>query len=273
MQWEKKDIIDYYKRNEFGYKLWGKNMHYGYWDKKTKTLRQATKNFNSVLAQTADIKETDTVLDCGCGVGGATIFLAKTYGCRANGITICPHQIDAAYKNAKKAGVEHLVDFYEMDYLNTEFKNKSFDVVWGLESICYADCKNKFIQESHRLLKKGGRLIIADGFASKKNYRDREIAMMEKWLNGWFVNYLETPKNFKIFAKENGFKNIQYNNVTESVYLTSKIMHYASYFFIVFHILDKIFSLKSYPTDAMYHQYRALKRKLWEYGIFYAEKR
>ncbi len=272
MHWTKKDIIDYYKKNEFAYGLWGKNMHYGYWDKSTKTLRQATRKFNEVIAHTAHITEKDHVLDAGCGVGGASIYLAETFGCHVTGITICPRQVERAYTNAHKAGVSHLTAFYEMDYLNTAFKNGCFDVVWGLESICYAESKEKFVNESFRVLKNDGRLVVADGFASKKDYVGKERNMMDRWLDGWIVNYLDTPDDFKRYAENCGFKRTSYRDVTKKVFLTSRLMYYVSYLFIVLHMIDRVIKLKPYPTDALFNQYRALKKGLWEYGIFYAEK-
>ena len=272
MKWGKKDIISYYERNEFGYGLWGKNMHFGYWDKSTKTIRQATKKFNEVIVQKASINEHDRVLDAGCGVGGASVYLAKKIGCHVTGITICPRQVGSAKKNSLKEKVSHLTEFFEMDYMSTEFPENSFDVVWGLESICYAENKEKFIQEAYRILNPGGRLIIADGFASKQNYFGIEKRMMNRWLDGWIVNYLDTPDSFKLFARKAGFNNIDYKDVTENVFRTSQIMYYASFVFLIFHLIDKVYPLKSYPTDAMFHQFRALKRGLWQYGIFYAEK-
>jgi len=272
MPWTKEDIIDYYAKNELGYRLWGRNMHYGYWDESTRHLRQATQRFNEVLAETAHINENDLVLDAGCGVGGASIYLAKTFGCHVIGITICPRQVKQAYKNAKKEGVAHLTEFYEMDFQNTAFKDRHFDVVWGLESICYAESKENFIQESYRVLKDGGRFIIADGFASKEKYIGKEKKLMDRWLDGWIVNYLETPEKFEQYALETGFQGATYRDVSSNVFRTSQIMYYTSFVFFIFHLIDKIIPLKSYPTDAPHNQYKAMKKGLWQYGIFYAEK-
>ncbi len=272
MKFSKQDIIEYYKRNEFGYSLWGNNFHYGYWDETTKTNRQATENFNRVLAKQANITDKDHVLDAGCGIGGASIFLAKNYGCKVTGITICERQVKQAYAKAEKEGVAHLVTFKEMDYCNTTFEDETFDVVWGLESVCYAESKEKFVNESHRILKKGGRLIVGDGFASRKEYTEKERKQLFRWLDGWIVNSLGTPMDFKDFANALKMSNISYRNVTQNVMRSSNLMYYASLFFFVFHIIDKFFPLKDYPSDAMYNQHKALKQGLWEYGIFYAEK-
>ena len=266
------NIIEYYRRTELSYHLWGRNYHYGYWDGSTNHLLKATQKLNEVLAQTASISNNDRILDAGCGVGGSSIYLAKNFGCHVTGITICPRQIDFAYRNAKKEGVTHLTEFFEMDYLNTTFEEDLFDVVWGVESICHADGKDRFIREAHRVLKKEGRLIVADGFVSKKNYNIQEQRSMDKWVKGWAVNYLETPDNFIQFASDTGFQKNNYQDITNKVFPTAKLMYYLAFPFILFHLFDKIFPMKSYPLEAWFHQYEALKKGLWEYGIFCATK-
>jgi len=247
-------------------------MHYGYWTRDTLTLRQATRKFNEVLAEKARITSDDYVLDAGCGVGGASIYLAKRFGCRVTGITLCPRQVIMAGRNAEKEGVSHLVNFREMNYMKTAFDDKTFTVVWGLESICYAESKELFTKEVFRILKDGGRMIVADGFASRQNYEGSDKRLMQRWLDGWIVNSLNTPSDWKTFAEKAGFARSDYRNVTPNVRFTSKLMYWVSMPFILLHWLDKIKPLKPYPTDAMYNQYHAMKKGLWEYGIFYAER-
>lgn len=270
MKWTKQDIIDYYHQNELTYKLWGADFHYGYWEEGIRNQRQASLHFNKVMADTARITIDDHVLDAGCGVGGASIFLAKTIGCKVTGITITPRQAKFANQNAKKAGVNHLVDFHEMDYHSTTFSDKTFSVVWGLESICYAN-KEKFVGEANRVLKENGRLIVGDGFASKENYEGTNAKLMQRWLDGWIVNSLATPGNFAQYACQAGFNETTYRDVTPFVKKTSLLMMYASLPFLPFHLIDKVIRIQ-YPTDALWNQFFAMKKNLWEYGIFLAKK-
>ena len=55
--------------------------------------RVATKNFLDQLEITAD----DHVLDVGCGLGGASRFVAKQYGCRVTGVDLTDEYIKTFY--------------------------------------------------------------------------------------------------------------------------------------------------------------------------------
>ena len=186
-----KRIIEYYKDTENAYKdSWDLNnslaIHYGYWDEKVKSFPESLLRMNEIMIEAAEIKSTDKVLDAGCGVGGSSIFMATMLGCKVTGITLSERQVQQANENAAKKNVEDLVNFKAMDYSATDFPDASFDVVWGCESICYADDKEKFIKEAFRLLKPGGRLIVADGFVSE--FTNNENPIIRQWADGWQVN-------------------------------------------------------------------------------------
>jgi tocopherol O-methyltransferase len=166
-----KNIVEYYNTTEHSYKdAWDLNnslaIHYGYWDEKVKSFPGSLLRMNEVMIEAAEIKPTDKVLDAGCGVGGSSIFMANKIGCNVTGISLSEKQIAQAIINAEKKNVADKVHFFKMDYCRTGFPDASFDIVWGCESICYADDKELFIKEAYRLLKSGGRLVIADGFVS-----------------------------------------------------------------------------------------------------------
>ena len=281
MKSNNEQIIKYYDSCEIDFKLlWHLNknyaFHYGYWDEKVKNFDQALLRTNEIIIEIAKIKKTDKVLDAGCGIGGTSIFIARKIGCKVEGITICQNQVDKAKKLAKKLNVSSLVNFSNQDYMNTKFKSNSFDVIFALESACHSD-KEKFLREAYRLLKKGGRLVVADFFNSKSNFSDKEKKLMNKWLNGWAVDSLETPLFFKTKSKNIGFKNIKYEKINDNIMNSSKRMYLASFpGFIVTYICNFLGIRNKSQTKnvtAAYSQYKALKENLWEYGIFYAEKK
>ncbi len=92
------EIVAYYDQCEVDFALVRQlkthhNMHYGYWEKGTRRMRQAMNLMNRKLAELAKISPVDKVLDAGCGVGGSAIYLAKNIGCRVHGITLSEKQV------------------------------------------------------------------------------------------------------------------------------------------------------------------------------------
>lgn len=277
----KEQIVNYYDSAEIDYKLiWNLReslaLHFGYWDDKVKNFQQALARENEILAEIAHIKSSDVVLDAGCGVGGSSIFLAKKFGCKVVGITLSQKQADMATKNAEQSGVVSNTEFIVMDFENMNFPDGKFDVVWGIESICHANSKKKFIDDSYRILKPNGRLVIADGFATKENFTDGEKNIMQKWLSGWGVNFLETQNNFEAFSKNIGFREITFSDVTQKVMQSSKRLYKYSFPAMFFGKIAEFLKMRTKTQTgniiAARYQYKAIMSGLWKYGIFYAEK-
>ena len=270
------NIIDYYNSTENAYKdSWDLNnslaIHYGYWDEQVKNFPQSLLRMNEVMMEAATIKSTDKVLDAGCGIGGSSIFIAERLGCHVTGISLSEKQINKAKELAREKKVEDKIEFEVMDYCSTSFPDKSFDVVWGCESICYAEDKGQFIKEAHRLLKPGGRLIVADGFV--KDFKNNEHPTIRNWLDGWQVNYLESPDRFQDMMRNAGFGEILFRNISAFTAHSSRRL-YNFYFLANLYLFWKTITFSNHATEmqkkniaACWHQYEAMKKGLWVYGL------
>lgn len=74
---------------------------------------------NRMLALCRPSQE-DIVLDLGCGDGRIVITAAKQFGCKGIGYDIDPKLIKLCKENAKRAGVEDLVEFYQQDIFDAD---------------------------------------------------------------------------------------------------------------------------------------------------------
>jgi cyclopropane fatty-acyl-phospholipid synthase-like methyltransferase len=275
------DIARYYDLSEVHYRLFWQlekahSLHYGYWDASTRSFHEALLNINKVLADLAGIREGESVLDAGCGVGGSSIWLAKERKCHVTGISLNANQVRKASEFARKAGVINYVSFEQKDYLNTSYPDNTFDVVWAIESVCHAEDKSRFLKEAFRVLKKGGRLIIADFFKAG-DLHGKSAEAIKRWAHGWAINDFATPEDFHHQLLQSGFHELQIQDASHAI-LPSARRLYRAYFIgkpaaIMYRLFKgKVTSLSKNNVDTAYLQYRTLKKGLWSYKIVRAVK-
>jgi len=251
-------------------------LHYGYWDKDTTSHHQALLNKNRELYQMANIQASDHVLDAGCGIGGSSIWMAKQHGNQVTAITISKQQTVYAGQHAKRQGVSELTTFEVSDFCDTPFADQSFDIIWGLESICHALNKDDFIKEAFRLLKPGGRLVVCDGFVTCKEFTDDQWKDVVTCLNGWAVPNLSSRIEFNQLLEQNNFQSITYRDITTETKPSADHMLKVSTRLKPVQILSQWLGLRSKAQTANFKvgiaQHRLFTDKLVEYGIFTATK-
>ena len=275
------NVSEYYDTTLSHYRKWWKldqnlSLHYGIWSEGVNSFTESLINTNRILMKVCKISESDSVLDAGCGVGGAAMFLNKEKNCRVTGISLSQKQVDFANSAIKEQSLTNEISFHVMDYTQTDFDEESFDVIWACESVCHAHDKRAFLREAFRLLKKGGRLILSDFFISDQNQDDPDN-LIKKWSELWGVPGLVTPKYFEEKCTEESFKEVQSFDYTDKILKTSKRLYYASLsgaipseIYNLFHPAVSRYAKKHYLSG--YYQYKALKRNLWRYVIFLAIK-
>ncbi len=251
-------------------------LHYGYWEEGIRTHSQALLNKNRIMAVTAGIQPTDHVLDAGCGIGGSSIWLAKHIGCRATGITVSAEQVRHARRNAERHGVADRVHFEVADFLKTPFPDESFDVVWAVESSCYAVDKRDFFREAYRLLKEGGTLIACDGYATRRDFDEEEWQAVMDCLNGWAVPNLASVEEFQAGLEECGFRNVQVTEATQETLPSARRMYLTALWTYPMQTLMQVLGLRKKAQTANFKvalaQWKVFHGGLVRYCLFRATK-
>lgn len=280
MKFSNSDIADYYRQTQIHYKKWWKleshlSLHYGLWFEATKDFETALKNTNREMAKLAGVKKGDLILDAGCGVGGAAIFLAKEFNCTAEGITLDKGQVELAQKKSIELGLDSQVKFSQQSFSETKFKDNTFDVVWACESSCYANPKDDFLKEAYRILKPGGKIILSEYFLTPKGMIDKN-KWMSRWANLWALDKFYTWADLSIGLRNSGLKLKSRINYTEQVFPSSKKMYQYSLMGAITTEIYNLFNNTSRFAKKHYQsglfQYRALKNKEWEYWLVCLEK-
>jgi len=274
-------VIQYYDLCQSDYELvWHLKskmaMHYGYWDESTNSLRDALVNMNKYLASQLQVRPSDYILDAGCGVGGSSIYLAAQHGCRTMGISLSEKQIQTCRQNALRFQTDDRCQFEVKDYTQTGFEDQSFDATWAVESVCHANVKKEFLQETYRLLKPGGRIVIADFFTLTDQPPPHGQHLLQRWAESWAVPFFEQVDRFEQDMRDCGFTQIQKTNITNAIRPSARRLYY--YFFPGW-IIGNFLKMTRRRSQVLqknlwssYYQYQALKNNLWNYFVFTASK-
>ncbi|OQY04740.1 MAG: hypothetical protein B6I20_02545 [Bacteroidetes bacterium 4572_117] len=137
------------------------------------------------------------VLEVACGSGIGLSYLAENAK-SVIGIDIDDNNLKVAKNNVKKTKYADQISIKKMDAQELKFKNNQFDIVLLFEAIYYLKTPEKFITEAHRILKKGGTLIIS---SVNKNWESFHPSPLT-------YNYFSIPE-YQILIKDK-FKPLNY---------------------------------------------------------------
>ena len=115
-------------------------------------------------------------------------------------LKLSPNQVVRATELAKERGINN-ANFQVMDALDMSFPDNSFDVVWACESGEHMPDKKKYIEEMTRVLKPGGRIVIATWCQREEANRpftnsERKTLdfLYAEWTHPYFISIQEYEK-------------------------------------------------------------------------------
>lgn len=182
----------------------------------------------------ANVKPGDAVLDVACGTGDLTQGFAKSAASHITGGDFTPRMLDFARTKQKAlpSAESAKINYVEADAMNLQFGDASFDVVsiaFGIRNVAEP---SRAIEEFHRVLKPGGRLIVLEfdrpRFAPMRWFNDFYCGTImprtATWISGDKSGaYRYLPKSVETFMsreamietmRKTGFHDITANSLT-----------------------------------------------------------
>jgi tocopherol O-methyltransferase len=274
-------VVTYYDQTWLDYQvLWINRdnlaFHYGYHDQLARGHGAALMRMNQALADRAEIQPSERVLDAGCGIGGSSMWLAVYRDAQVVGITLSARQVARARQIAQARGLLGQVAFERADYTATPFPDGSFDVVWAIESVCHAVHKAAFYREAARLLRPGGRVVVAEFLRTVRPLDKAGERLLHEWLDGWAMPDLDTGDEHQRALVAAGFGRAKIEDVTAHIRPSARRLHRMARWAYPAAVLLRQLGIRSAVQHgnviAALRQYQVLEQGGWWYGIVSATK-
>jgi ubiquinone/menaquinone biosynthesis C-methylase UbiE len=210
--------------------LW---MNLGYWraveaitganhERWGELLVAAQANMARLLADTAPLGCEDDLLDCGCGYGDQDILWAEEFRPRSiTGLDVTPHNVEIAGRRAEILGLSGKVSFRQGSATDLPFADASFDVVFALECAFHFDTREDFLREALRVLRPGGRLVLADMHRNNPRggrWRVRLRRTIERRLAHIPTANLIDTTAYRVLLERIGFSPVSISSLSEDVW-------------------------------------------------------
>jgi len=183
------------------YLLWDEEggAHFGWWElgmglrDRAAMIGEMSQQVISRLGLPTDRQVK--VAGFGCGAGGTERILAQAYPlAKVAGLSLPGAQLDLGQQITREKGLLDQVSLVGGDYFHPPFADASFDGVMGVEAWCYAKKMADIFHQAHRVLKPGGRVVVADALFRHSHPHPITQKIYEIWHHhGWRA--VLTPKD------------------------------------------------------------------------------
>ncbi|MCL5778273.1 methyltransferase domain-containing protein [Limibaculum sp. FT325] len=152
-----------------------------------------------------------TVLDIGCGAGGITVELARTFGAaHVIGIDVEEPGCATARRRVAKAGLDGRVEIRKVEPGPLPLPDASVDVVFSKDSIVHIHDKDFLAREVFRVLKPGGWFAASDWLISHDGEPSPE---MKTYLAAEDLDFgMASPRRYREALAAAGFTDIVLDN-------------------------------------------------------------
>lgn len=166
--------------------------------------RLATENF---LGQ-FNFSEQDHILDVGCGLGGASRFVANKYHNQVTGIDLTSEYIETGNALCAWVKLDKHITLQQGSALSMPFKDETFDGGYMMHVGMNIEDKAQLFAEIYRVLRPGAAFGVYDIMRNK----DGKLAYPVPWATESSTSRLATPGQYKRALGDAGFEVSTENN-------------------------------------------------------------
>ena len=181
-------VSDYYDANTWKFLLSTKEraIHRELWGPGVESRREALHHAHAIVLEQLG-RGDRRVLDLGCGVGTAALYLARRRPVDVVGVSNSPAQIRLAGRFAERGGrLQGRVRFAVADYTELPEGLDGFDLAFAIESFVHADPAAAFFAQAAQALRPGGALVVIDDIRAT----DSPDPALEDFQAGWHASSL-----------------------------------------------------------------------------------
>ena len=160
--------------------------------------RAATEHLMKQLA----FNQSDKILDVGCGLGGASRFIAKTYQNSVTGIDLTDDYVTVGNTLSAWVGLNDSVSLHQGSALNMPFKEASFDGAYMLHVGMNIEDKDTLFSQISRVLKSRSKLGVYDIMRTFEG----TLSYPVPWASDDSFSFLAQSEEYSALLENAGFK-------------------------------------------------------------------
>lgn len=153
------------------------------------------------------IKNTDRVLECACGTGAISVFIAPV--CKE--LIVSDYSVGMLKQAKKKLKNYDNIEYKMVDITDIEAEDNSFDVVVAGNVIHLLPDPQRAMNELTRVCKDGGRLVIPTYINGDEGTNKLAVKFLEK-LGASFKCQFDA-ESYEKFFEDMGYENVTYEVV------------------------------------------------------------
>lgn len=206
------DVSGHYDELDRVYReVWGEHVHHGYWRSGGEPTGEAVDALVDLVGERLAPEAGQHYCDIGCGYGATAERLATSYDLEIIGLTISNEQYARA---AQRTGS---VRFLLCDWLHNDLANQSVDGAYAIESTEHMSDKQRFFDETYRVVKPGGKLVVCVWLASDSPRPWEVRQLLEPICREGQLPGMGTREEYVDFAARAGFELHSFEDISGQV--------------------------------------------------------